>query len=81
MDWERELERLVLPQLWDESLALLLLLRPNGAAGERPVLLLVPEMRLIALSKASPCGEDDLAERAYGWWRSQLALELPTVRP
>lgn len=66
-DWERELQRLALPQL--ESLALLLLLRALNEVGERMLarfdadpIKTLPESDPSALSD----GEVDLAERAYG---------------
>ena len=69
-DCERELERLALPQLYDESFALLLLLRAPNEVGERALVRLDPTP-IIKLPESDPSvlseGDVDLAERAYGW--------------
>jgi hypothetical protein len=68
-DCERELDRLVLSQLYDESLALLLLRRTTKEVGERALARLFPTpINTLPASEPSTrsSGEVDLAERAYG---------------
>lgn len=66
-DCERELHILALPQLYDDSLALLLLLRAHKEAGERALARLL-ETPIIKLPVSDPSalseGDVDLAERA-----------------
>jgi len=67
-DCERELHILALPQLYDDSFALLLL-RVTSDVGERAVGRLLPTpINTLPISEPSArsSGEVDLAERAYG---------------